>query len=67
MTYLMTALVCLAVTACSHPVARVAEGLIDTTDSLSCGLPRMEGVEVIPVFRSDGYVNNVLLTHFQGL
>lgn len=67
MTYLMTALVCLAVTACSHPVARVAEGLIDTTDSLSCGLPRMEGVEVVPVFRSDGYVNNVLLTHFRGL
>lgn len=51
---------------CGHPEVRMAQGLIDTADTLACGLPRLEGVQVIEVFRSNGYVNNVLLTRFQG-
>lgn len=56
----------LLLTSCSGPVVRISEGLIDTADTLSCGLERLEGVQVVEVFRSNGYVNNVLLTRFQG-
>ncbi len=44
----------------------MAEGVIDCADTLSLGLPRCENAEWIEVFRSDGYVNNVVLTFFKG-
>ena len=59
-------LIGLLLTACSQPVVRITEGLIQTADTLSCGLDRLQGVQVVEVFRSPGYVNNVLLTQFRG-
>ena len=59
-------LLSLLLAGCGHPEVRMAPGLIDTADTLACGLPRLEGVQVIEVYRSNGYVNNVLLTCFQG-
>ena len=51
------ALCCILLASCARPAeVRMAEGLIDTTDTLSCGLPRIEGVKVVEVFRSNGYV-----------
>ena len=44
----------------------VAEGLIDLTDTVSLGLPRLPGCERIVVCESSGYVNNVLVTAFDG-
>ena len=36
------------------------------SDTLSLGLQKCEDMKWIEVFRSDGYVNNAVLTHFQG-
>ena len=44
----------------------MAEGLLDLSDTLSLGLQKCEQAEWIEVFRSDGYVNNVVLTSFKG-
>ena len=45
---------------------RMAEGVLDLRDTVTLGLGRLAGAETILVHRSDGYVNNVLLTHFRG-
>lgn len=45
---------------------RMADGLINQEDTLSLGLQRLDGAEWMEVYRSDGYVNNVVLTHFKG-
>ena len=66
MRRLLIVSLCILLASCVRPAeVRMAEGLIDTTDTLSCGLPRMKGVKVVEVFRSNGYVNNVLLTQFR--
>lgn len=51
---------------CTHPQVRLVQGVIDTTDTLAYGLPRLEDVRVIEVHHSHGYVNNGLLTRFHG-
>ena len=45
---------------------RIGESLIQTEDTLCLGLPRRADTRRITVFQSDGYVNNVVLTHFKG-
>lgn len=42
------------------------DGVIDTADTLTLGLPRCEDMQWTEVFHSDGYVNNAVLTRFQG-
>ena len=49
-----------------HCRPRMAEGVMDTADTLSLGLPRYANLQRNIVFRSEGYVNNVVLTHFRG-
>ena len=44
----------------------MAEGVLDLQDTVTLGLERLSGAEMVTVHRSEGYVNNVLLTHFQG-
>ena len=44
----------------------VPEGLFDLTDTVSLGLSKLPGCEMIVVHESSGYVNNVLLTAFDG-
>ncbi len=44
----------------------VAEGLFDLTDTVTLGLARLPECERIVVHESPGYVNNVLLTAFDG-
>ena len=44
----------------------VPEGLFDLTDTVTLGLARLPGCERIVVHESPGYVNNVLLTAFDG-
>ena len=44
----------------------VAEGLFDLTDTVTLGLERLPASERIVVHESPGYVNNVLLTAFDG-
>ena len=50
----------------SENVPRIREGLIRTEDTLSLGLSSRSDTRWITVFQSDGYVNNVVLTHFKG-
>ena len=45
---------------------RMAEGVLDLQDTVTLGLERLPEAEWIVVHRSEGYVNNVLLTHFRG-
>ena len=45
---------------------RVEEGMIVPEDTLSLGLQRCNRAEWIAVYRSDGYVNNAVLTCFKG-
>ena len=47
-------------------VPRMAEGVIDTGDSLSLGLRRLESAQWAEVYRSEGYVNNAVITRFKG-
>ena len=47
-------------------VPRMAEGVIDTGDSLSLGLRRRESAQWTEVYRSEGYVNNAVITRFKG-
>lgn len=47
-------------------VPGIAEGVLDVSDTLSLGLQKCEDMKWIEVFRSDGYVNNAVLTHFRG-
>ena len=49
----------------NHMRPCVAEDLLHLEDTLSLGLPRCENAEWIEVFRSNGYVNNVVLTRFK--
>ena len=44
----------------------VPEGLFDLGDTVSLGLPGLAGCHKIVVHESSGYVNNVLLTAFEG-
>ena len=44
----------------------MAEGVLDLSDTLSLGLQKCEQAEWIDVYRSEGYVNNVVLTAFKG-
>ena len=44
----------------------MAEGVLDLQDTVTLGLDRLQGAEWIVVHPSEGYVNNVLLTHFRG-
>ena len=44
----------------------MAEGVIDTGDSLSLGLRRQESALWTEVYRSEGYVNNAVITRFKG-
>ena len=44
----------------------VPEGLFDLTDTVTLGLKRLPASERIVVHESQGYVNNVLLTAFDG-
>ena len=62
---------CLAVLfqACANRENRfpgVPEGLFDLGDTVSLGLPGLAGCDKIVVHESSGYVNNVLLTAFEG-
>lgn len=47
-------------------VPRMEEGLIDTTDTLTLGLSRCQDMQWAEVYRSEGYVNNAVLTRFKG-
>ena len=49
-------------------VPQVPDGLIDLTDTVALGLPRLPGAELIRVTQPAGqrYVNNVVLTAFRG-
>ncbi len=49
-----------------HSCPGIAEGVLDLSDTLSLGLSKCDSAEWIEVFRSDGYVNNVVLTSFNG-
>ena len=49
-----------------QPLPRMAEGVLDLQDTITLGLERLSDAETVVVHRSDGYVNNVLLTHFRG-
>ena len=49
-----------------QPLPGMAEGVLDLRDTVTLGLGRMPEAEKIIVHRSDGYVNNVLLTYFHG-
>lgn len=63
-------LLCILIYGCQagpdHCAPGMAEGLLDLSDTLSLGLQKCEQAEWIEVFRSDGYVNNVVLTSFKG-
>ena len=48
------------------PLPRMSEGVLDLQDTVTLGLERLPEAEMVVVHRSDGYVNNVLLTHFHG-
>ena len=67
----LVGIACLAVLlqACASRGERfpgVPEGLFDLTDTVTLGLARLSGCERIVVHESPGYVNNVLLTAFDG-
>lgn len=47
-------------------VPRMADGLISTEDTLTLGLSRCPDMQWAEVFRSEGYVNNAVLTRFKG-
>ena len=66
---------CIFVTAiavsCSNPpgiLPHIKDGLLDLSDTLTLGLQRIPGCELIDVFSPSGpgYINNVLLTSFGG-
>lgn len=42
----ISVLLSLLLAGCGHPEVRRAQGLIDRADTLACGLPRLEGVQV---------------------
>ena len=44
----------------------VPEGLFDLTDTVTFGLAGLPGCDKIVVHESSGYLNNVLLTAFEG-
>ena len=44
----------------------VPEWFFDQTDTATLGLPKLPGCDQIGVYESPGYVNNVLLTVFDG-
>ena len=48
------------------PIPRMADGILVPEDTLSLGLPRCAGAEWAEVHRSDGYVNNAVITRFKG-
>ena len=55
--------------ACANQEGRfpgVPDGLFDQTDTVALGLPRLPGCNQIVVHESPGYVNNVLVTAFDG-
>ena len=65
----MIALLAMLFQACAPRENRlpgVAEGLFDLTDTVTLGLPKLSGCEIIVVHESLGYVNNVLITAFAG-
>ena len=45
---------------------RMAEGVINTGDSLNLGLRRLESAQWTEIYRSEGYVNNAVITRFKG-
>ena len=45
---------------------RMADGILVPEDTLSLGLSRCEGATWAEVHRSDGYVNNAVMTRFKG-
>lgn len=49
-----------------QPLPRMGEGVLDLQDTVTLGLERLPEAEMVIVHRSDGYVNNVLLTYFRG-
>ena len=65
---LISILCLVSILCCSRgPVLpRMGEGVLDLQDTVTLGLERLPGAERIVVHQSDGYVNNVLLTHFRG-
>ena len=50
----------------SWPIPRMEGGILVPEDTLSLGLSRCEGAEWAEVHRSDGYVNNAVMTRFKG-
>ena len=68
-THIILALLAVLLQACAPRGNRfpaVPEGLFDLTDTVTLGLARLSGCERIVVHESPGYVNNVLLTAFDG-
>ena len=49
-----------------QPLPRMGEGVLDLQDTVTLGLERLPEAEKVIVHRSDGYVNNVLITYFRG-
>ena len=52
-----------------HPsrlIPHMKDGVMDTADTLTLGLPRCADMQWTEVFHSEGYVNNAVLTRFQG-
>ena len=66
---ILTVLAFFSLVSCRGPrVPQVPDGLIDLTDTVALGLPRLPGAELIRVTQPAGqrYVNNVVLTAFRG-
>ena len=55
---------------CTPALPRLAEGIIDTAQHETLGLPRAEGITTVTVFKAsdmtDHYANGVVMTAFQG-
>lgn len=58
--------ICVFLMGCRSGIPRMPDGILDPSDTLTIGLQKADAAEWIEVFRSDGYVNNVVLTHFKG-
>ena len=68
-THIILALLAVILQACAPRGNRfpgVPEGLFDLTDTVTLGLSRLPECERVVVHESPGYVNNVLLTAFDG-
>ena len=66
---ILTVLAFFSLVSCRGPrVPQVPDGLIDLTDTVALGLPRLPDAELIRVTQPAGqrYVNNVVLTAFRG-